>query len=502
MKDFVELIKAVDDLGLCQNQISTENPSSSDLLKNILFGQIKTKNDALSTISNLNNSYSKLNTAKTHLERGIRHYLLSDTVEKKIKNESVRKAIIANKHFLTSIILDTQGYPKVALTELEQALSIAVEFELFALCVAILSRITKSYSLLYMSKSNFYKYSNQLKEYQELLQDSIEANYYYEELSLLLNEGGNKNLFTKKINEYSQKLRLGQKNNKSYTYNRLAYTIHSTKYILEKKFKQAITNADEALEFLEEMKFPYDIHLRNFYSDKAIANMLLGNYQIADIILNDAIARMRKKTQNYIRFHYYKYLNFSHWKNYEELYSVVNIVFSNSFVKKLTSEYQKWKIREAYVRFLVEAGKVDFDKIGTEPPNKFRLARFLNEVPIYTRDKRGFNISILVIQMLFFIVRRNYDKVIDRIDALNQYSYKYLRNDETYRSNCFIKMLVKIPGANFHPVRTKLHTSDLEAKLRAREMTVEELLGEVEVIPFHDLWDIILEVLEKNWNNK
>jgi hypothetical protein len=137
-----------------------------------------------------------------------------------------------------------------------------------------------------------------------------------------------------------------------------------------------------------------------------------------------------------------------------------------------------------------------------EEPTKFRLARFLNEVPIYTRDKRGFNISILVVQMLFYIVRNNYGKVIDRIDALNQYTYKYLRNDETYRSNCFIKMLVKIPTANFHPVRTKLHTRDLEAKLRAREMTVEELMGEVEVIPFHDLWDIILEVLEKNWNNR
>ncbi len=69
--------------------------------------------------------------------------------------------------------------------------------------------------------------------------------------------------------------------------------------------------------------------------------------------------------------------------------------------------------------------------------------------------------TIKLLQILFLLTDHKYGQIIDRIDALNQYTYRYLRKDETFRSNCFIKMLVLMTKADFHPIRTNTYTEDL-----------------------------------------
>ncbi|MEL6989086.1 MAG: hypothetical protein AAGK97_14835, partial [Bacteroidota bacterium] len=114
----------------------------------------------------------------------------------------------------------------------------------------------------------------------------------------------------------------------------------------------------------------------------------------------------------------------------------------------------------------------------------------------FTKDKRGLNIAILIVHVLFLLHLKKYNQIIDRTEALNQYCYRYLRTDDTFRSNCFIKMLLQIPKADFNRMRTERYAEKFVNKLRSMPLSVSTQSAEVEFFPYEDLWEITLEMLD------
>ena len=129
--------------------------------------------------------------------------------------------------------------------------------------------------------------------------------------------------------------------------------------------------------------------------------------------------------------------------------------------------------------------------------SSFRLYKFLNEVPIYSKDKHGINTSILIVQLLFFIKRREFDKVVDKLDSLKQYLYKYLRRPENIRANLFTRILLKLPKVNYNPIRLARHSEKHINELNKTKYVVTEQLSENEIIPYENLLKILFDLLSK-----
>ena len=103
------------------------------------------------------------------------------------------------------------------------------------------------------------------------------------------------------------------------------------------------------------------------------------------------------------------------------------------------------------------------------------------------------NINILILQIIFLVMNKKYSTIIDRIDALKRYTTRYLKKNDTFRSNCFIKMLVLLPEAHFHPIRMEARTKELFKKLQT---VPPDVTGDVEVVPYETLWECVLELLD------
>lgn len=79
--------------------------------------------------------------------------------------------------------------------------------------------------------------------------------------------------------------------------------------------------------------------------------------------------------------------------------------------------------------------------------SRFKVSKFLNDTPLYSKDKRGMNIALLVFQIVWLIFARHHNETIDHMEAIEKYSTRYLKRDDTFRSSCFIKMLLVVPAA-------------------------------------------------------
>ena len=106
------------------------------------------------------------------------------------------------------------------------------------------------------------------------------------------------------------------------------------------------------------------------------------------------------------------------------------------------------------------------------------------------------NIPILVIQILMMIRQHKYSRAKDRIEAVKKYCSRYLRKDDTFRSNCFIKMLMQLPASSFHKAGVARRAEPYRKKLEQVPLNVANQTHEVEILPYEDLWEMVMDSLD------
>jgi len=161
---------------------------------------------------------------------------------------------------------------------------------------------------------------------------------------------------------------------------------------------------------------------------------------------------------------------------------------------------EQWRVYAAYLKFI---GKVQPEYAPDKGTNStFRLGKFMNETPVFSKDKQGMNIPILIAQFLVLLSQKKYHKLIDRSEALAKYQSRYLQHDERFRSQCFLKMLLQLPANNFHRQAVERKTADWFSRLHKPRLNEKKELSPFEIIPYEILWKWILESLDDQFHGK
>ena len=267
---------------------------------------------------------------------------------------------------------------------------------------------------------------------------------------------------------------------------------------LSKNIQSQIQVCQKAYEYFgSQPHFP--VSAKNIFGQKLLfCYMQLKQFENALKIADNMKTAYISGSYNWFMLHIYLFLLYFHSRNYQKASTVYFLVVSNKKFSQISSTMEEfWKIAKPYIFFLYKCNLIS---LGDRESSfkKFRIYKFLNDVPMYSKDKRGFNISILIAHVLLLIAAKKYDQIIDRVEALNQYCYRYLRRDETFRSNCFIKMLLQLPKAGFHNLRVHRYAKKYHEKLLSVPLEMSKQPTEIELIPYEDLWELVLELLEKN----
>ena len=163
----------------------------------------------------------------------------------------------------------------------------------------------------------------------------------------------------------------------------------------------------------------------------------------------------------------------------------------------LTAQHVEfWLILEAYINLLVLAKRIDPQQQELKLPD-FKLYKFVNNVPSYSKDKQGMNIQILIFQVIYFIIQNQYGRIIDRTDALVRYGSRYLMNNENLRNNCFFKLLLTAEKCNFHRAATVRESAKTYKKMTSPQAKRLGRANSTEIVPYEVLWEIVLENLEE-----
>jgi hypothetical protein len=384
---------------------------------------------------------------------------------------------------------------KPAIELAEQTIKIAQEYEFADIVFHLARELRSHYSSIENNKKKYTYYDQLVEDHLKLQIAEVKAENYHAEISSYFNQ--NRALpigILDKVIAYAEELKTYTFSYSSYRLNLLSFLIFALRYEIENDAINTIRVCKEALTFFEN-KNQTSLSVKFNFLNKMISSQIkIKQYDEAESIINKNILNFDPGTINYYYvIEYYLILCF-YTKNYQKGYGIYTKLISDPLSDRYPLHIKEHvQVFGAIFQYLYLFGAVE---IPLETAKNYRVSKFLNAMPTYERDKRGINITILILQILFLLHQKKYSSIIDRVEPLNTYSYRYLRNDETYRSNCFIKILLQLPKSDFNKKAFLRHSDGFYQKLL--EMPIEKAKqgNEVEIIPYETLYEFVLASLE------
>ena len=357
------------------------------------------------------------------------------------------------------------------------------------------------YGSIVGDKKKFTLYNEIVLKYSKIFQAELTAEEYYNQLTLnFVNSSETKSEFLNLADNFSSKLREVTKNYSSYRLNLSSFIVFCLRYEIVNDYEGTVRVCNEALDYFNTkkhisskvVKFTFLIKLLSCYTN-------LHKFNEGEETALLCLELLPEGSNNwFITLNYYIILLF-HSSQFQKAFLVYQKTLNNpNFQNQYRNISEHWKIHEAFIHYFILKGKIMTE--GKSNLKKFRITKFLNEVPTYSKDKRGANISILILQILFLLEQKKYGKIIDRMEPLKTYAHRYLRKDDTYRSNCFIKMLLQIPQAQFHREAVIRKASKYQNKLKEMPISNANKSSQLEIVPYEVLWKYVLDSLDNRFH--
>lgn len=366
----------------------------------------------------------------------------------------------------------------------ERVIEKALKYDIPDIVVSIGRKLLSEYSYINVNKKKYYKYKDIVQKAQLTRQaeENIEAIFY--ELAFLLSE--KRNINPEEVIKFEVGLNDAENIFNHYPTLKIAtyyYTIQVLFYEATNDVWSTLHYCKEAFLFFGKKKVASPKGTMFMFLHKQInLQIRLKQFEKARGNLKLAFDLVPKYAPNWYIVNSYAVTLHFHEGNYVKTHDIIHDVLSNrQEISEIMTE--QWMILKAYAHLM------------SSNRSNFRLGKFLNEVPTFSKDKRGHNTNILILQVLFLLKKKKFAVIVDKVESLRQYASKYLRKENTFRTSCFIKMLCQLPAGNFHSVNVQRRTKNYHEKMMALPKEQARMDVDVEIVPYEVLWDKVLELL-------
>lgn len=392
--------------------------------------------------------------------------------------EVKKKLDFCRKNFAVGQKFLGKGVQEEGLRLIKQAHRIAVEYDFVHLASELSSVLYYHYAFYERNKRLANGYAEQVDHYCESYRNEKKAEYHLYQVIADLDA-------TLKPLEIKQALdsviALDGDSLRYQTCLKMLYVIYGFNI---GDYRLVLDQCQSTIEFLVDKKGVYRSHYFFFYNNMAIAQIALKRPSDAAQNLALASRYAHVRTINEKLVFLYQTINALHAGQYDQAYALYRAHRKCKFERIR----QQFAIIEAYLCFLAHLGYLQLE-------GKFRIGKYLNDTFKAQSDKCGSNISIIIAELLVYLAR-NRGKFIDRIEAVNNYSYRHLKSEDTKRAKRFIKILCLLPRANFKASALRRIAARQIRYLEANPISMGNNVS-IEIIPFEDLLAMILSKLER-----
>jgi hypothetical protein len=433
---------------------------------------------------------------KSRLKEKLLNNVLFFDIKEEDKTPYHRALMLCGRNVYCIKVFTTIGLAKSAERLARSTLKKAVEFELYESAFYCARELRRLYSYS-GNEEEFNKYNQDAEEYARLNACENRANACLESLYVKV---ANTNFFKKELNDLA-KIKLEEvtkihEEAKTYLTGLFYYRVKVIYEELYEDYHAALKTWESFDKYIEGYKnYEYNIRMAEMAVQQFYCYLCLEDYEASQKSAVKCEMYYKPPAQNWLLYKEYYFLLAMHTRKYNQATATIQqIIAMPSFRFLSDNRQEKWRLFEAYNFIMQKASGVDTD---TNPQfNKFKLTKFLNETPIYNKDKEGFNISILVVQVMTFLLDKKFEELAEKVDALKRYVSRTFQKDTEYKSQIFIKMIILADKNNYDYNKTTSATEDLFADLKIKKYKHSNSYEGLEIVPYAHLWEVVLDCIK------
>lgn len=417
-------------------------------------------------------------------------------------NQIQKEVLICQRNYAAFSSLIARFMRKPAIKIAEETIKISLNIELTDVTLPLARYLAIHYGTLDVNKKKYQYYTQLVEQMQPLLNAEILAEKYYTKIQTHYGLNRSSDLtFAKTIAIYTQELRELTQKFSSYRLNMYSHHLFISEQHHLVNYEKMVEACLDALTFFEKQTQRDSRSIIIAFTHRLVNSLhMLHRHSEAIEKIQKIIPLAPSNNVNWFSNYEMLVYIYLHAQQYESALQVLLEVKNNpDFSKQSSPLLERWRICEAVVYYLIRTGKV------RQPEGvdfKFRTKKFINEFSKSIHDKSGNNIVLITIMILFLLLDKDYSSIIDKIDALKAYTHRHLRRDETYRTNCFIKMIMQLDKGDFHPIAVQRKAEPYYQKLLAVPLHKAKQDFDLEIIPYETLWAFMLESLEPDRKTK
>lgn len=466
-----------------------------DLVAN---GQVKSDEEAIVRLYGDAGARNNYNSLKSKLKEKLMESLL--LIDFKAAHYSNRQRAYhdCNWKWAAVQILMTSNARVTGVDLLEKILHQALKYEFTEISLNALRLLRLHYGNVEGDQKKFEQINARYDQLQTLWIWENRAEELYTNLTIgFVNSKSGKTEISQLAGQYFEEIGPWLEKYDSFKLHLFGRLIQTTIYTSINDYQRTAELCEEALAFFKQKPYDSSLPLQVFYYQLAVGYIQLKEFEKGQNLIQNVESIFEEGSFNWFKFKELFFLLSMHTARYAEGEAVCHQILAHPKLSTHPAHISEmWKIYQAYIYILVRMNIIEYHESDGKAA-KFRLHKFLNDIPIFSRDRQGMNIPILIAQILLLIVERDYEASIDRIGAIEKYCSRYLKQNDTLRSNVFIKMLLQIPLASFHKEALVRKTSKLLKILQETPVEISNQAYEIEIIPYEVLWEMLISSLDR-----
>lgn len=500
MKDLLELVQVVTPAKLSNIQWGPFGPKSSKLqtfYDLVAEGKFKEDEDAamhLYAKDKQDPAYQKLR--KTLKDRLTSFIFLID-LDSPAYTDRQKAYYECYREWAAAKILYGKS-ARIAATSLSRKiLKIARKYEFTELKLDICHNLRLYYGTIEGDLKMFQQYNDEFKELSKLwLEETLAEELYILLIISFINSKSTKKDYQEMAQNFHKQLQPSLAKYDSHQLHFYGRLIEVAIYTSVNDYQNTLKICDEAIAFFERKEFSASTALNIFHYEKLICYLQLRQFEEAIVTADLCMVHLEEGAFNWFKLYELYFLVHMHRGAYSSAVEKLKEAMEHpSFTKVPENIQETWKIFEAYTYFLEMIGALAHNDQEGHQHKGFRLTRFLNEMRVFSKDKQGMNVPILILEILMAVGKKQYSELIDRLEAIDKYRRRYLNSPDMERTNLFLKMLLQLPKSGFQKDLILHKTQGYFKSLEEIPIELANQAHEIEILPYETLWQIVLDQL-------
>lgn len=180
-------------------------------------------------------------------------------------------------------------------------------------------------------------------------------------------------------------------------------------------------------------------------------------------------------------------------KIYEE------VISHERFVSLSDASRELWKLFGLHIKYVAQSKQTSDNRFKKSYLSRNRDFRnlFLN-FPSYRKDKHGFNVAILTLNILVALEEGKLDDILIQEEALSSYRFKYLNAKHCHQSFILFKLIRLMTKSDFDLEKINKAASLVEKELSTAKLRPGEVFENIQILPPEWIWNRMKAILAES----